>query len=195
MKQITLNVALYEELSKEAQSVVIDKYLALKWFDLSHHETSEYNNSLNVFNSIFGVYGHIESVGDEAKLILVQCINHAAKLQAKANPYYADSFEEKYGSDIEKFEDAVAVCKNCLLTGVCVDFYLLEPIIEFLEGKQHQSLTFKQLIALCRSHGRKELAKAIRYFQTRKHVHERLLAMCEDYFFEDGTQVPEGLMA
>ena len=192
----SINVKLYEysELKKEAQAVVINAHIESEWYDYSDHETSEYNKSLDEFNKSFNPFLHLSgATKDEAKNIIIKCLNNACKDQAKGNEYFEESFQNKYNGVIDTIDKALLAIGNCTLTGCCTDFYVLDTISEFLKGEKYQNLSFGELITLAKQNGRQELNKQKRYFKTKKHVHSSLEEMCEKIYLENGEEAPSAI--
>ena len=192
-QKFTVNVYNFAQLPKEAKQVIIQRNIDSGWYDTSSHEQADYNHSLSVFASAFNSISGSLIVGEVAKDQIVQAINRAVQIKAKANPYFEESLQSKYNGVINTIEDAIEVAQNCPFTGVCTDFYLMDTIIKYLDGTAYQELPVKALLSKAKAHGRNELAKQCRYYKSRKHVEESLNEYCEDLFFVDGTKVPQCL--
>lgn len=193
--QLSVNVFQFDELSKAAQKVVVEKYLDNGWYDYSDHERSEYNKSLEIFNSAFASLAGLGGLkGQQAKEAIVMAMDKAARIQAAANRFYAETFNEKFNGKISNIEQAMQLTSDCSLTGLCTDYYLLDTIHFFLNGEKHQDLDLSTLIDTAKKDGRNHLQKQCRFYRTKGHVQECLAQRCEDWFYEDGSDVPPSLV-
>ena len=80
-----------------------------------------------------------------------------------------------HGETIEKFE-------FCPLTGYCLDITLLEPVYEFLTGKNHQDSTLKDLIDMALSRALNEVDGDYEYQTSEEAFEEK--SRDEDMYYD-----------
>ena len=206
MRTVRTKIYKFEELTKEAQQKAINKHREVMDNDFIYDDTHKVVEAFNdVFetkegrNSWLDVYtDHMEENILELKgLRLQKYLWNNYKNQLFKGKYYSlwskKDISYKYhknGYPVLKSRYSKVLKQNsCVLTGMCYDDYMLQPIYDFLEKRNFSNctITFYNLINDCFDELRKTVENEIDYRNTDDAIIEEIKA--NDYeFTKDGKQ-------
>lgn len=206
MKTKTINLYSFDELTPEAQKKAISNFR--NDIDNTDFIYDEAHESVEKFHDIFGTkegrYSWLDiNTGqiDDAILRL-----SGLRLQKYLwNNYRRDLFKGKYYSLWSKTEvsyqyhkegypvlksrhSKIILDNSCVMTGVCYDMHLLDPIYDYLDKKDfsNDTTTFEDLLNKCIQSLEKSIYSEVEYQNSEQAIKETIEA--NEYTFEiDGT--------
>lgn len=207
MRTVRTKIYKFEELKKESQQVAIDhyrnNYLNNDFiYDDAYNTVKEFNSVFNTKesrNSWLDVYtDHINDEILELKGFRLQkYIWNNYKNQLFKGKYYSlwskKDISYKYhkeGSPVLKVRySKVLKQSSCVLTGMCYDDDMLQPIYDFLEKRDFSNctITFYHLLNDCFDELRKSIENEIDYRNTDDAIIEEIKA--NDYEFTENGNI------
>lgn len=217
MKEIKVKLYEFSELSEQAKEVARNLYRENNTDDASFIY-DEARASVQVFHKIFGTKEGNRNWLEEIDFSRVK--DQVLRLSGDRlqryiwNNYRNDLWKGKYrtvktndkkvihnrvkcsgpyksGNYFNAYYSAVFVDDNCcVLTGVCYDDSLLQPMYEFLNARPEGDVAttnFEELIEDCFSALKKDLENEEEYMNSDEHIDERL-SDSDNMFMEDGTE-------
>jgi hypothetical protein len=210
MKTIRIKIYKFEELNKDAQNVSIENY---RNNNLDHNFIySDAYETVKQFNDLFGttecrdswLYFRTNNIDDSilelTGLRLQKYIynNFGFKLFKPAfigslksnelkNHYRIRSKKLSNGNVFNPYYSAIKKETCCVLTGVCYDDDILQPIYDFLNLRTFDSTNFAKLLNECFYSLKKSIENEIHYRNSDESIIEEI--ECNDFdFLKDGTQ-------
>lgn len=167
MKTITIEAFEFNELSEDAKQYAIRKNYTINE-DTVHHFYNDAYETVKKFNELFNIKEGRNSWLDYS-------ISH---IDDEILELSNDKLKEYINSriDIENYQ-------NCLLTGVCYDINILEPIY-----RPDKNQTFEDCIELCFKALEKSLNNEQDYFYSEDAIIEAIRAN-EFIFTKEGIQI------
>ena len=191
MKTISVNIYSFNELSKEAKQVAISNYR-----DSNLDTSFIYNEAyatVKEFNKLFNTKEGCDSWLDIRHGHIDDSILKLKGLRLRKyilNNFYDSLFKNKYIKQVNKNPVYSKINKDncCVLTGVCYDQDILDPIYNFLKLKDFDNTTFEDLLEDCM----KSLGKSIRSEEEAMNEDDYIIdeINSNDYeFYENGKLV------
>lgn len=213
MKEVKCKLYKFEELSDEVRKKLVEKNQFDVGYDMMDASNEEYECTLIAFEKLFGCKVHYEvsycgcnwwvedfyPIGEFCNEISAKEIKGKYVLRV-INSFYDDLFPYKrYWGKFKWDENGKPLTRTryskitrnydgCPLTGVCYDFAILEPIIDYLK-KPNWNLSLKKLVEKCLSTFFNEWVKEYEYYceNTDDCIEEQLKERWnKELFFEDG---------
>ena len=200
----TITAYTFDELSEQAKQRVINR--KRKNLDSSSYYDEAYQ-SVKAFHNIFGTKEWTRSwlnvrTGHLDDTLLEMRGQRAANYIW--NNYKTDLFKGKYYSlwsktdvSYKHYPEGYPVLKSrhshiilntdCVLTGICYDNDLLDPVYAFL-NKPNESITFEDLINECFDSLKKSLENEDDYRYSEEGIIEECID-CDDLFTENGNAI------
>lgn len=160
MRTIEITAYTFNELNEDAKQTALDNFSNDLSIELSHQELE---NSIEQFHKVFGTKSGYRSWLDLSKGHIdddILDLSGLRLLKYLINNFWGDLFKPKYyskwrkGSETEnrpqlvKRYSKVQFEANCVLSGVCYDNDILEPIYNFLKNPEPE-ITFERLLNKC----------------------------------------------
>jgi len=207
MKTTTIQLYDFNELSEKSKQNAISEFLN-KGYNDGEYNYQEAHESVKKFNDIFSVRNSNNSWLDFSYLNLDNYILELSGIRLYKyiiNNFYSDLFKPAYVKSYEKhfnhkraknktykngiiasfFYSNLNVTNSCVLTGVCWDDDLLQPIYEFLK-KPCKYTNLNDLIKECFESLRISLEKSDDYYTSDEFISETL--QINNYqFTKDGS--------
>lgn len=194
----TINLYTFDELSEEAQGRAYNNNNV----DFSGDYGDEYVNTLSRFSKIFDI--HILDYDVSCywfKYAIMADVPEMGGIRLARyvwNNYARYIMEGKYYSTRIKWEDGHAKYKmrhsriiqsmeDCPLTGCCVDYYILQPVVDCLHYKKTFE-SYEELINACLKNFFKAWAEECEHLNSLEYFAETAEAN-EWYFTENGERV------
>lgn len=212
MRTVRTKIYRFNELSQKAKDRAIEKYLQDEdFYWITEEATETFKKFADIFNVNWRQIDYMEPYRNEYR---VNVPDNAEELTGQRlatyiwNNYRSDIFKGKYygklvnthkdGTPIEASKEHPAglrhvlrysrcqMSNDCVLTGVCYDMDILDPIYKFLE-KPTEGTTFEELINDCISSLCKSVSSEIEANMEEPAISEHFEA--NDYeFTEDGRR-------
>lgn len=213
MKTLKINVYSYNELNKQAKEKAINNYL------MNADNSFIYNDIINTikeFNNLFNL-----STGNDYFKYTINADTEVMNLKGlRLRKYIINNFdyvlfkpkyikclketikridhkrirvrEYKNGNLSNTYYSAISKTNEAVLTGVCYDYDILQPIYDFIEYKNankynYDFMDLEDLISECFYNLEKAVEKEEEYLNSEEYIKE-FFEMNEFSFYEDGTK-------
>ena len=177
MKQVTLNLYKFEELSDEVRAKIVEQKRIDLGYSIMDCSNSEYQATLAKFENIIGIKvnyevdycgqqfsfswnempyeGYVDFTADEVKGKLLLRFLNKIYYQVRGRKYYGKLIPHEVDSDhpaglehVKRYSRIMWEEDNCPLTGMCYDCYILHPIMEW-HKKPDWKISLEDLICEC----------------------------------------------
>lgn len=213
MKTYILNAYSFNELSDYAKKIAIENERENIYYDFVYDDA---NQTVKAFNELFGLKEGLQSWLDFRtydledsilnlkglrlqkyiynnfgwKLFKKQYLKHGKdKENEPENYHYMRRFTKlKNGTYSIVYQSNYKIETSCVLTGMCYDDDILQPIYDFLELRTFDSTNFKDLLNDCFEAIKKTIENEIEYMQGNEYISEQIID--NDYEFnENGKRI------
>ena len=211
MKTVTVQTFSFSELSENAKQVAIKNYRNNCNNNPSEFDYNEAYQSVKAFHNIFGTKESLyynswleistENIDDD-----ILCLRGVRLYKYIVNNFYDNLFKPKYlkyfdkhfkhkmiqnktnntGQQYSFAYSNIQKSNDYVLTGVCWDYDLLQPIYDFLT-KIYDCITYKDLLENCFISLKKSLEYQSEFYDTDEYITEQLESDDIDYL-ESGKQ-------
>ena len=197
MRQATIDLYKFNELSDEAKQTVIEAYRNEYCDYNSYGWHQENDESLTAFCDLFNINirsydidrGHINfinfTINHDSDILHLEFLRLRTYL---LNNYGYILYKPKYLKHI-KGKPYYSKCQtesyNCNLTGYCFDDHLLDEIYKFIKNPDNRS--FEELISDCLYSWIFAYRNEIEHIHSDEYITEELIAMGYEYY-ENGTE-------
>lgn len=215
MIEKTIQLYTYEELNDDVKTKLFYKWNINECYIYNDDIISDANKTLEKFCNYFDVgtsYIHYSSVyTSDFKFYVktecahnVDCINSPERLRKYIINNYVQYYEKgKYYSTAGRWENGkytyksryskIIKTRDCPLTGIIYDYYILDPLYDFIDGKTEYKCYY-DLIHACISSYLKNVDSDIEYIASRDYFEEVIqdgFLYNDTLFFSDGTVYQE----
>ena len=203
MKTKTINIYEFKELSDQAKENVI------AWYR-SHLDEIDYNfneiiDTLEKFCGLFDIKLKNFTLGNYTDII---CNYNCDDIEVKGlrlrtwliNNFYSDLYKPKFlcitnghygaiGIGSKTKYSKVFIDNNCVLTGCCYDYDILDPIYNFIEKfdiKKDRYTTLEDLLSDCVRNYENIIEKHVEYIESDEYITENILV--NEYTFNESGE-------